>query len=73
MNQLGTKAHLLWYDLESDTFYDQGVARKMKPSDYSNTNADNFKKDKPTHSIYLYIPIDKEVVTEATNTKIKEG
>lgn len=68
MNQLGTKAHLLWYDKDSDTFYDQGVARKMKPSDYSNTNSTNFKKNKPTTSISLYIPIDREVVNEAAGS-----
>lgn len=69
MNQLGTKAHLLWYDAESETFYDQGIARKMKPADYSGTNSTNFKKDKPTKNISLYIPIDREVVSEATNIK----
>ena len=72
MNQMGTKAHLLWYDLESDTFYDQGIARKMKPADYRNTNAQNFKRNKPNKAISLYIPIDNQVVSEAANTKLKD-
>lgn len=58
------KPRLIWYDALTKAFYDQGDSTKIKKSEYTKINQQNFKKDKPI-TVQYYIPINDTVIRES--------
>jgi hypothetical protein len=62
---------LIWFDATTQTFYDQGDSTKIKKSDWTKINSDNFDKKKPMKDLKYYIPIDSGLVQEASKHQYK--
>lgn len=59
------KPRLIWYDVETKTFYDQGDSTKIKKKDWSKVNQSNFKKNAPLTNLQYYIPINDNMIEES--------
>jgi hypothetical protein len=59
------KPRLIWYDVSTKTFYDQGDSTKIKKSDWTKVNQFTFKKDKPITNLQYYIPINNDLIAES--------
>lgn len=58
---------LIWYDMFTRKFYDQGDSTKKSKSDWHKINSTNFDKSKPLTDLSYYIPINNQIMTEAEN------
>ena len=58
------KPRLLWFDIVTKKFYDQGDSTKIKKEDWYKVNQDNFKK-KEMKDLSYYIPINSQIIDES--------
>lgn len=58
------KPHLIFYHAATNTFHDQGDSTKIKKSNWTKVNSENYK-NKPMNDLKYYIPIDDGVMSEA--------
>ena len=55
------KPRLIWYK----TFYDQGDSTKIKKSNWTKINSENFKKGNPISNLQYYIPMNDTMIAES--------
>lgn len=59
------RPRLIWYDSETEKYYDQGDSTFIKKSDYTKINKNTFKKDRPMDNLKYYVIINQRVVDES--------
>jgi hypothetical protein len=59
------KPRLVFYDAQTDTFYDQGDSTKIKKTEWCKINQSNFKKNVPMKNLQYYCILNESVVAES--------
>jgi hypothetical protein len=63
------RPRLIWFDSNSETFYDQGDSTLIKKEDWYKINAMTFKKNNPMSNLNKYVILTRDTLKEAENTR----
>lgn len=56
---------VLWYDKATNTYYNQGSARKIPKSKWMKINAENCNRNKPVKDLKYYILMNNQMIAES--------